>query len=317
MTTDGITLSAANPLDVESCGIFESPLQQYTMSFGDYVENVYFLSSIDLEGLYTYFVTTTSDEHHDSTSLWTVTISNHGHTVAEERGTGTSVQFSYPHGGISSRIGQLHPPFSLCDPNTVEACGSTDICVQGGCIDKGSPQFVLSWEGRAGAYTLLVVTPLNTTISTQHPQDWGSTGKFRAVSNPANPDHHMEHVYFTPTGLAGVYPYYVHANLASNEDETWTVTVYVDEEAVSTLSGRKSSEVFFYTYSDMALLPLVEYPMDPESCNPTAVECCTDAQCLSENEICGQYVCIQKGAPQFVLSFDEETSESDYTLLLL
>jgi len=97
VTTDGITLSAANPLDVESCGIFESPLQQYTMSFGDYVENVYFLSSIDLEGLYTYFVTTTSDEQ--------VTISNHEHIVAEERGTGTSVQFSYQHGGSSSRIG--------------------------------------------------------------------------------------------------------------------------------------------------------------------------------------------------------------------
>jgi uncharacterized protein YfaP (DUF2135 family) len=278
VTTDGKFISALSPFDPESDGTFEGPNLQLTS--GNNMENVYFPLQGGPSGLYAYSVTNSDEEEDDSNASWIITVSVNGENIAEQRGVGNSDLYSFQFGGS---IATSNPQSIACETNS--DCDSSNICIKKTCIQKGSPQFVLSYIGNSDI-VLSVVTPLETTINWQNPFDAESAGKFNDHIDPDNPDHHIENIYFSPEGQPGVYPYYVHSFLSGGEEDTWTVTIYVDGQEISSETGQGSSEVLFYVYSAIDS-PSIDSP-DQGICDQLTVD----------------NVCIEKGAPQFILSWE-------------
>jgi uncharacterized protein YfaP (DUF2135 family) len=277
VTTDGRFVSALSPFDPESGGTFEGPNLQ--LASGNNMENVYFPLQDGPSGLYAYSVTKSDEEEDDSNASWIITVSVNGEKMAEQRGFGNSDLYSFQFGGS---IATSNPQSIACETNS--DCGSSNICIKKTCIQKGSPQFVLSYLGNSDI-SLSIVTPLETTINWQNPFDAESAGKFNDHNDPDRPNHHIENIYFSPEGQPGVYPYYIHSFLSGGEEDTWTVTIYVDGKEISNETGQGSSEVLFYVYSAMDS-PSIDSP-DQGVCDQLTVD----------------NACIEKGTPQFVLSW--------------
>ena len=278
VTTDGRFVSALSPFDPESGGTFEGP--NLNLASGNNMQNVYFPLQDGPSGLYAYSVTKSDEEEDDSNASWVITVSVNGERIAEQRGFGNSDLYSFQFGGS---IAASNPQSIACE--TSSDCDSSNICIKKTCIQKGSPQFVLSYFGNSDI-TLSVVTPLETTINWQNPFDAESAGTFNDHTDPDRPDHHIENIYFSPEGQPGVYPYYIHSFLSGGEEDTWTVTIYVDGKEISNETGQGSSEVLFYVYSAMDL---------PSIDSPTQGVC---------DQLTVDNVCIEKGTPQFVLSWE-------------
>ena len=77
-----------------------------------------------------------------------------------------------------------------------EHCLGAQICTHNTCVKRGSPQFVLSWEGDYDL-ALQVMTPAKTTISWQDPVDFTSGGRFEYSMDFVN-DRYMENIFFAP-----------------------------------------------------------------------------------------------------------------------
>ena len=219
-------------------------------------------------------------------------------------------------------------------------CPRAQICTGNTCVKKGSPQFVLSWEGTCDL-ALQVMTPANTTISWQDPVDFTSGGRFESHFDFIN-DLYIENIFFAPNdGLRGTYPYYVHSFAPYGVDDSWTVAIYIDGIKVRTDSGRGSSGMFFFRYTgdtpeadstmkptmmpvlNPTINPIVEPTANPvttpdlspieDSCKPFVVvedgslvttngECCSDESCFP-NESCTARTCVDEGNPRFTLSW--------------
>lgn len=294
VTPDGRHISAFSPFDADSGGIFEGPTQQLTQ--GHDVESIYFPIEGGPPGLYTYYITNSVEVN--SKESWIATVYVKGKSVAMQTGSGSSTLFSFQLGGSSLPEDVLNElQRNVC--NTTSDCILLDtFCIKQICIEQGTPQFVLSWDGY-NDISLSVVTPFQTTLSSQNPSDLESGGKFERFDITNDSKSHIESIYFAPEqGPAGVYPFYIHSN--DDKGDTWTVNIFVDGEEIVSYNGHGTSEILFFDYSGN---PTIVEPPDQEQCDPAKTECCLNTGC-SSNEICAYNACVKKGAPQFLLLWE-------------
>ena len=223
-------------------------------------------------------------------------------------------------------------------------CSFAQICSRNTCVKKGSPQFLLAWEGDYDI-ALLVVTPVKSIVSWQDPIDLASGGRFEQYIDFVN-NRCIENIYFAPNNeLRGIYPYYIHSFATDAVDDTWTVTIYIDGIEIETEIGKGSSEMLFFEYTgdlpemDSTMKPTMKpamkptmkptiksilYPEAADGCEPFVVidgetlavtngECCSDANCFP-NESCTSRTCVDEGNPRFTLSW---TGANDLDLLVV
>ena len=326
---DKISLSVATPLKTTVSSEFSTDLKSggefqridITDNANRHIENIYFSADQSPDGVYPFFIH--SDESEGD--LWRVSVVVDGEEIVSHSGQGTSEILFFDY---SRKIPSIDSPDEeQCDPAKVECCANEDcesnsICVHNACLKKGAPQFLLSCDGD-NDIAISVVAPTESIISWQHPLDIKSGGKFEEYFDNQN-NRRLENIYFAPDeGPLGVYPYYIHSFETDSDDDTWTLTIYVDGHKVKTENGKGSSEVLFFEYSgdNIAKYPTINPTMNPtispilqpinqveedeEECNILAEdsgECCFDSDCFP-NEACASQTCVDEGNPRFTLSW--------------
>ena len=298
VTPDGKHISAFSPFDINSGGFYERPSQQ--LSQDDNIESVYFPIEGGPQGLYSFSVSTSGGG--DFNGYWVARAYVNGTNVAIHTGTGSSNLFSFQFGGSSlpAEDDLKKPQPSGCD-STLDCLLLSTRCVQQICIEQGTPQFVLSWNGYSDL-ALNVATPLHTTISSKNPLDLESGGKFRSYDIVNDLNSHLQSVYFEPEqGPTGLYPFYIHSY--DDKGDTWTLTIFVDGEEITSYSGQGTSEILIFDYGE---IPPIEEPLVIES--PHQEQC--NLTCTFD-EICVRNICVKKGSPQFLLTW-----QGDYEIAL-
>jgi uncharacterized protein YfaP (DUF2135 family) len=300
VTPDGTVISSASPLDAVSGGVFgKSGVQD---GFGKHLENVFFPLTGGPLGIYQYYVTTPQTE--GSEDSWLLSVAVNGMDIEIQSGLGSSDIFSFRYGGIAPP----GPIPEICTNNL--DCMPNQLCVMQSCIEQGTPQFLLLYEGDDDL-DLYVITPLGTTIFSQNPEDILSGGKFAANGSgdgvQDNPGAHIEYVYFAPNnGPMGMYQYYVEKFRGTNDDDTWTVTVYVSGQAVAVESGQGSSDNFIFDFDSTTMPALPPSPpptFDPQECDPATAQCCSSENCFP-SEACTFETCVDEGNPRFTLFWE-------------
>ncbi|KAG7360430.1 CD80-like C2-set immunoglobulin domain containing protein [Nitzschia inconspicua] len=314
VTPDGTTISSDFTFDPVSGGKFEIPNEwsdnNVQNEFGRQTQNIYFPLSGGPVGVYQYYITRTPGQGPDNS--WIITVAIGGNNVEMQQGAGVSDVFVFRY------LGGINPP-SL-EPGGCEVstdCTPGQFCVEQSCIEQGIPQFVLAYLGDDDL-DLYVITPLGTTIFSQNRNDVPSGGRFGDNGNSDGvqdtPGNHIEYVYFAPNqGPVGIYQYYVESFRATDDDDPWTITVFIAGQVVSVESGLGSSEVFVFDFDSM-IVPTVSPNLPPIEalCNNATAECCMDDACFP-NEACTFQTCVDEGNPRFTLSWE---GENDLDLLV-
>jgi hypothetical protein len=320
-TPDGVTISMRNPYDDASGGIFGETGPQN--GFDRHVENIYFPQGPS--GTYTYYIKNANPDGSDD--FWTVSVSIDGEAKAAQSGSGDSARFVFEFNGGDtdptvpteapdapactsdsdcppnsvcadhSCVPEAFPtmsPVGVCDLKFVECCTGQDclgdeVCTQNTCIDEGEPRFTLTWTGDDDL-DLIVRTPNGTFISFLHNFDPDSGGRFGDGGDQFETGAHVENIYFPKSDSpVGIYSYFVRSFLPVDQDDTWTVTVYVEGQIVTETSGTGNSEELQYDYVGyLSTLPPIPAPTSPpqnateapDDCSIALEECCTDLQCI-------------------------------------
>jgi uncharacterized protein YfaP (DUF2135 family) len=180
-----------------------------------------------------------------------------------------------------------------------------EICVQRTCIDRGNPRFTLTWTGDDDL-DLALVTPLGTTVAVSNKIDLESQGEFGESGDQLGFGRHVENIYFPITGgPSGAYTYFVSSFVPNGELDTWTVSVFVDDEEVASQTGNGTSELLVFEYIGGA-----NPSPTPIGCNFAVDECCNDSDC-SGGSLCVQRTCIDDGNPRITLTW---TGDDDLDL---
>ena len=319
VTPAGKTISASNPYDQESGGIFgEEGVQT---GFGNYVENVYFSPGQGPFGKYSYFVRSFRTSGTDD--LWTLRVNAHGSEISIRSGVGSSATFTFDFGSFVEPTSAPTKDNVSCNPSPDECCVNedclvTEVCTQRVCIDKGTPRFTLTWTGNDDL-DLKVLTPLGTVVSFANPVDSESGGILGTPSDQFDFGRHVENIFFPSTGgPPGTYSYHVQSFLPEGVDDIWKVCVFVGGQEETCTSGRGSSSTLTYFLESLppsfvppSLPPVKEPTLEPlplptaapDDCDVDKEECCSDSACFTGVEICVQRTCIDLGNPRFTLTW--------------
>lgn len=318
----GVTISSLNPLDPLSSGRFGAGGGDQR-EFARHTENIYFPGAAP-GGKYKFFVDSYIER--GSADLWTVEVFTDGQALSTESGMGDSDEFEFDFAGTPG-LNPTLPPAGFCDPEIVECCTvreclGQEVCTQNTCIDDGEPRFTLTWSG-SDDLDLVVQTPNGTFISFLNDFDPVSGGRFGDGGDQFEAGDHVENIYFPYEGSPiGVYAYFVRSFLPVDQDDTWTVTVYVEGQVAAQTVGTGNSDELRYDYLGFLptlppvsppTLPPEEAPTPPEDCNFLVEECCTDLQCITGVETCVQTQCVDMGNPRFTLTW---TGDDDLDLLV-
>jgi len=188
----------------------------------------------------------------------------------------------------------------------LDCMGTAKVCVGKACINEGNPRFTLQWHGKS-IYSLTVITPGGKYISAFSPFDPDSGGAFEGPTQQRTSGDDVENIYFSiEGGPPGLYTYYAINSGVEISNDTWTMTVSVNGKTVATQTGSGKSDAFsfqFGTDDEMENKTPALVPPDQEGCDPLVAECCTNVNC-SSNEICSYHICVKRGAPQFLLSWE-------------
>jgi uncharacterized protein YfaP (DUF2135 family) len=294
LTPSGATVSATNPFDGTSGGVFGESGEQ--PQFGLHIENIFFPRAGGPPGTYSYYVRSPNPQGSDDS--WTITVFVDGVEVVLESGNGNSSTFTYLFAGGNPTPA---PSFTALPAECLSdsECITNELCVQQTCIDEGNPRVTLTWTGDDDL-DLFVITPQGNTVSFGQLTDPASGGVFGEIGAQFEFGRHVENVFFPLSGgPPGIYTYFVrNFNLVGEEDD-WAVSVVVDGREIQSQSGRGSSATFSFVIGGS-----VEPTPAPVLCNPANEECCADDDCSRfGNEICVQRTCIDDGTPRFTLTW--------------
>jgi hypothetical protein len=303
VTPNGIVISADFPFDPVSGGrLAQTDTQkddEMQAGFGKHHETIFFPLSGGPVGAYRYYVTMPLVQGSDDS--WIVSVAVGGVDVELQQGSGMSDAFTFSYLGEVDSPG---PQPGECRSSS--DCSSSQICIVQICVEQGTPQFILSYAGDDDL-DLYVITPIETIIYSQNRDDVPSGGKFgdNGKGNGVQdiPGTHIEYVVFAPNvGPIGIYQYYVETFRSTDEDDPWTITVFVSDQEVSLESGQGSSDIFVFDFNSTTLAPST-LPSSEEFCDTSKVECCLESTCFP-NEACTFTTCVDEGNPRFTLGWE-------------
>eukprot|EP00980_Cylindrotheca_fusiformis_P017915 scaffold5688_cov104-Cylindrotheca_fusiformis.AAC.1 len=210
-------------------------------------------------------------------------------------------------------------PPSYCSTDINECCsnhdcsGTSTICANRNCIEKGFPRFTLEWYGETD-YDLIVTTPSGVVLSFLKEFDPTTGGRVGEVVDQTGLGFHTENTYF-PGAPIGVYLYGVQVFAAttssSSPAEEWVLSVNDERGEVNQIFGTGASGSFEYqrTQPSAPTTPQpapTQQPPGSRPCTTTFDECCSDSDChiFDASEICVNRNCIEKGNPRFTLYWE-------------
>lgn len=187
-------------------------------------------------------------------------------------------------------------------------CSSNNLCVNRNCIEEGYPRFTLEWFGYDD-YDLIVTTPSGVVLSFVIQYDPTTGGRVGEGVDQTGLGFHTENTYFPVTTGAplGVYTYSVQEFVSNGISDEWTLSIHDERGEVTRLTGNGPSGDFLYqrTTTSAPALPLPPtQPPGSRPCTSTFDECCTNSDCIFDNEICVNRNCIAQGNPRFTLYWE-------------
>jgi uncharacterized protein YfaP (DUF2135 family) len=313
LTPLGTVVSFANADEPISGGMFGEEFDQF--EYGQHVENIYF-SNGGPAGEYSFFVKSFLAEGFND--LWTVQVFVDGEQQMSVSGMGDSDRLIYLFEGLPPTLAPTQtstsniPPSTPvsengdCDIQVDECCSDSEcvigveVCTQHTCIDNGYLRFTLTWNGDDDL-DLVVATPVGSYVSFAVPIDEETGGVFGEGGAQYVDGHYVENIFF-PSAKAptGTYIYNVTLFEARGSEDEWTVSVFLNNMLVASEMGKGDSEIFSYVLQEGNI---TSQPPEDDVCDPLAEECCNDADCASDLEVCILRTCINRGLPRFTLEY--------------
>lgn len=134
-----------------------------------------------------------------------------------------------------------------CDDEDCTREGEICFLFAGRCINDGPLRFSLYWEGDDDL-DLYVETPKGTVISFNNQFDPVTGGRMGEDTNQLEFGNHIENTYFPERAPEGIYRFYQIPFNIRGEEDTWTMTVYVDGVGSVTVTGTGLSDTFTFNY---------------------------------------------------------------------